>query len=95
MLLKGYRSVYLGPSVPIESLKELQNVFKDVTFISYFTVSPSIEKLDSYLEDINSEILNTRNEKLHIIGRNTKDLDLKNNSNIKVHSSILDLISAV
>ena len=95
MLLKGYKSIYLGESVPIDSLKELQKIFKDITFISYFTVSPSLDKIDSYIEDISSEILEERKENLHLIGRNTKNLKLKNNSNIHVHSSILELISAI
>lgn len=95
MLLKGYRSVYLGPSVPISNLKELQNVFKDITFISYFTVAPSVGKVKSYLESIESEILNTRNEDLHIIGRNTKALEMSKDSSVHVHSNIVELISAL
>ena len=40
-LLHGYPSIYLGQSVPVENLKDLQNVHDNITYVSYFTVFPS------------------------------------------------------
>ena len=68
---KGYRVIFLGSSVPIEDLKVLQDTYASTEFISNFTVEPSLEKIDDYLDEFNSNILDSRNEKLHIIGRNT------------------------
>ena len=96
MLLKGYRSIYLGSSIPLENLKVLQSNYEDITFISYFTIEPSIEKVNKYLEEINEDILSIRDEHFHISGRNTKDLDLKSlPTNIHVHSNIVDLIKRI
>jgi DNA-binding transcriptional MerR regulator len=96
LLLKGYKSIFLGPSVPISSLKEIKDIFPELTYISYFTVEPSIDKVAEYLKEFSDEILLERNEKFHVIGRNTKHL--KNGSipkNVYVHSDIVDLINNI
>jgi DNA-binding transcriptional MerR regulator len=96
LLLKGCRSVYLGPSVPTDNLKELQATFNDIYYISYFTVEPTTERLESFLIDFDETVLQARNEKLHILGRNTKSLDSKNlPKNIIVHNNIIELISSL
>ncbi len=93
LLLKGFKSVFLGPSVPISNLKELQNIFADITYISYFTVEPLVEDAENYINQMSNEILQLRNEKFHILGHNTKQLEKgKLPKNVFVHQNILELI---
>jgi len=92
--LKGYRVVFLGQSVPFQDLNTLQAIYPCTEFISYFTVEPSVEKLQEYLADFNSTILETRNEKLHIIGRNTETYE-DEHKNILKHESINDLVKSI
>lgn len=96
LMLKGYKSVFLGPSVPLENLYELQHVFENITYISYFTVEPVVDRVYDYLNEMNNNILSKRNEPMHILGNNTKGLD-KNKipNNVKVHDSIIDLIDVL
>jgi DNA-binding transcriptional MerR regulator len=94
LLLKGYRSIYLGPSVPVENLRELQASFKDIFYISYFTVEPSADEVMNYLSAFSEEVLSLRNEKFHILGRNTKGLDKQDlPSNVVVYNNIVELIA--
>ena len=96
LMLKGYKSVFLGPSVPLENLYELQHVFQNITYISYFTVEPPVDRVYSYLKEMNSNILSKRNEPMHILGNNTKNLDIdKLPDNVRVHNSIVDLIDVL
>ena len=96
LMLKGYKSVFLGPSVPLENLYELQHVFENITYVSYFTVEPGKEKVQEYLQTVSKNILSKRKEKMHILGHNTKDLDLKKlPDNIVVHESIVELIDNI
>jgi MerR family transcriptional regulator, light-induced transcriptional regulator len=93
LLHKGYRSIYLGPSVPVDNLLELQKVFRKVVFVSYFTVEPTVEKSKSYLAVIAKTILATRDEKLHIIGRNTRHLDpQKLPPGIVLHKDLVSMV---
>lgn len=94
LLLKGYRSIFLGQSVPTQNLIELQNTFNKVVFISYFTVEPIAQKAEEFLSDISEKILSKRNETLHILGRNTLHLNSKKlPTNITCHKDIISLIN--
>ncbi|MCT4623150.1 MAG: MerR family transcriptional regulator [Schleiferiaceae bacterium] len=93
LLIKGYKSVYLGESVPVDNLIELQKVFPEIAFVSYFTVSPPVEDSEVYLADMVKHVLNDRGEEFHILGRNTRHLDkLRLPDNIKVHENIPEFL---
>ena len=92
ILSKGYQSIYLGESVPTESLKDMKRYFNNIVYISYVTVEPNKDEINDYIKTINSEILD---ETSHIwyIGKMTehiKENNLKENS--KIFSSIKDLV---
>ncbi len=42
---RGYHTIFLGESIPMESLSDVLEFFNEITFISYFTVKP-IERED-------------------------------------------------
>lgn len=96
LLIKGYKSIFLGTSVPIDSLYELQKNFEHICFVSYLTVQPDKDDVKDYLETITSELLNPRGEELHILGRNTLHLQ-KNDlpKQVHVHSNIINLINTL
>lgn len=70
----GYHTIYLGPSVPIDSLKDILKNYKNLTFISYFTVKPEAEYIEDYLKEFKEELLLNDNE-LWIFGRMVNLLD--------------------
>ncbi|SFN85418.1 B12 binding domain-containing protein [Bizionia echini] len=86
-----YHTIYLGPSVPIVSLKDILKHYKNVTFISYFTVKPEAENIETYLIEFEKELLLNNNE-LWIFGRMLDTLDTsKLSKSIKPFSSVADL----
>lgn len=90
---KGYHTIFLGESVPMDSLKDLLDFFKDITFITYFTVNPSPEAIPEYLESFNNELLENYNSRLLVLGKRLSELH-ENNFPEKVvtYTSILSLI---
>ena len=72
----GYHSIFLGPSVPIDSLIDIQNYYDDVTFVSYFTVKPEKENIKDYINQFDTTLLNKSNSKFWILGRMLDHLDL-------------------
>lgn len=72
LLLKGYRAIYLGESIPIINVKEIKNYFDNITFISYMTVAPEMKAVNSYIEEIKQEVLNDDSTRLLLFGRNTQ-----------------------
>ena len=94
LLDNGYHTIYLGESVPIESLLDLKNYFDKITFVSYFTVEPSIDKIPEYIEKIEDDLLKDTNHELVILGRLTSEVNKSKLSNkIKIHNSIADYIT--
>jgi len=96
LLLKGYKSIYLGPSVPIDNLKGLQKVYPNTEFVTYFTVEPKRDEALSYLEEMNVEILQERGESVHVLGRNIQDIDTqKLTSSVHAYESITAFVDSV
>jgi len=95
LLLKGYKSIYLGPSVPIDDLEALQHTFKEIEFISYFTIEPAADNAEKYLEELHEKILKVRNENVHVIGRSANRLEDKMKPNVRVHDSIIKLLEKI
>jgi DNA-binding transcriptional MerR regulator len=69
LLLHGHRTIYLGQSVPLESLRDLQTVFPSITFISACTTHPQDNKLVDYLKEVANDILRKGKDDLWISGR--------------------------
>ncbi|WP_426430812.1 MerR family transcriptional regulator [Winogradskyella sp. HB-48] len=77
LVSKGYQSILLGMSVPLESLIDLKNYYDELIYISYFTVKPEKNEIEKYIEDFSQLMIKNSNTKLWILGQmlNTLDLD--------------------
>ncbi len=92
ILLNGYKTIYLGESVPIDSLKDMKNYFDNIIYISYLTVQPTKDAIDDYLKEISTKIIDV-NTQIWMLGRMTEFIDTKNLSkSISVFNSISDLV---
>lgn len=78
LVSKGYQSIFLGYSVPLESLKDLQSYYDEIIFISYFTVKPDKEKIEEYIIDFSKLLISDGNTKLWVLGQMLNALDLEN-----------------
>ncbi len=93
ILLNGYKSIYLGESVPIDSLKDMKKYFDNIIYISYLTVEPTRDNIDDYLKEIASEIMDV-NSRVWLLGRMTQFIDVNQLPKaVSVFNSISDLVS--
>jgi DNA-binding transcriptional MerR regulator len=77
ILLKGYKTIYLGESMPIENLEELTRHFNNITFVTFMTVQPDHSAVNDYVKTMEEKLLVQGNE-IWIIGRMTEHIDRKN-----------------
>lgn len=92
--LKGFKTIYLGQTVPIDSLKDLINYCTNIHFVSYFTVEPNKSKIRKYMESFNTKIGSDTNYQFWIIGHQIQYLFSEDLShNIKKFNSIEKLVS--
>ena len=92
ILLKGYQTIYLGESIPTESLLDLKNSYEKITFVSYLTVEPNQEEIDSYIVDMQAKLLENTNHEVLLLGRMTQFITSKSlPNNIHIYNSIEEL----
>ena len=92
ILLNGYKTIYLGESVPIDSLKDIKTYFDTIIYISYITVQPTKDIINDYLNEISNQIIDA-NSQIWVLGRMTEFIDTKNlPESISIFHSISDLV---
>lgn len=90
---KGYHTIFLGESVPAESLKSVIEFFNEITFVSYFTVNPEIEKIPDYISNFNNSLLKNTNNNLILLGPKLLDFEnLKTPEKVTIYQNIKNLI---
>lgn len=90
----GYQTIYLGASVPTDSLTDLLKQYDKVSFITYFTVKPDDEDIDDYLKEFDNLLLKGENNLL-ILGRKAQNIKNTGSKKIKVFNTIEKLISSL
>lgn len=93
---KGYKSIYLGQSMPLESLMDLVKYYHKIDFISYFTVAPTKDEISDYFNRFKEIMKLSSDSKLHILGHQIQELsedDLP--KNIKTYGSIAQLMESI
>jgi len=92
VLNTGFQCVFLGQSVPIESLKNLVDIGEPITFISYFTIEPTQDKINGYLNTFSSEIIQNISCDLWILGYQTRFIEEELPKKIRSFNSIDDVV---
>ncbi len=72
LLSNGYKTIYIGASVPIESICNIKNYFDNITFVSYMTVAPKVDDVNHYIKEMQEKVLNDNTTKLLLFGHNTQ-----------------------
>ncbi len=95
ILLQGYKTVFLGESMPINNLIDIKKHFNSIVFISYMTVQPERDMLDSYIQKMSVELLDDTTE-VWFIGRLVEFIKKEGLSDrITIFSSITELVDQI
>lgn len=95
IISKGYKTIYLGESVPTANLKSLKNYFDNIVFVCYATVEPNAAEINQYIKTIEDEVLE-ESSSLWILGKTLEDVDIKKfSSKTTVFNSIANLVDNI
>ncbi|MDG3583842.1 MerR family transcriptional regulator [Galbibacter pacificus] len=92
IMLRGYKSIYLGQSVPMEGLQNIAMHYSKVIFISYFTIAPSANDLASYIKNLNMCVNANTQHPIWVLGSQTKNADLSLFKNVSRFSRLDDVV---
>lgn len=95
LVLRGFQTIYLGQSLPLNNLDYFFNSDSKVCFVTSMTVRPYDDKIVNYFYEI-EDILKETNHSLVAVGKKAMDVaDLEFSSDIKVFSSVIELIKSL
>lgn len=86
----GHGCVYLGSSIPLDSLSEVTKLFRGVTFITYMTVLPEEKPLDEYVEALLEKVRDNHSQ-LWIVGRRVAELTLDDRDSLTLFTTLQDI----
>jgi DNA-binding transcriptional MerR regulator len=93
LLNAGFKTIYLGNNIPLDSLKYVVKHHKNVKFISYFTVKPDKQSLFDYTKEFNEKIGTTKKYDLWLMGIKTKELEgAKLDKNFTIFSQLSEFL---
>lgn len=94
IVLRGYKSIYLGQAVPLQTLEDVMKYFDKLHFVSYFTIAPSKEKLANFISEFETLSKKHGGCKLWVLGYQTKHLSTEAlPKNVNAFTSIEQLVS--
>lgn len=95
ILLRGYKTIFLGQTMPIEYLNDLEKYYDNLIYLSYFTVSPTKDKIEKYISGFLKKLADGNSE-FWILGRQVQHIDPElRNPRIKTFDSIHQAIAAL
>lgn len=77
ILLQGYKTIYLGESMPIENLEDLTKHFENITFVSFMTIQPDRSVINQYVKSMTQKLLKNNNE-IWLMGSMVEHIERKN-----------------
>lgn len=69
LLNKGYKTIYLGQSLPMNCLPDFNQFYDKITFITYFTVQPEPNEVNDYVQRFQEQVNPETKHELWILGR--------------------------
>lgn len=94
--LRGYKTIYLGQTMPIDNLVDILKYYDSLIFVSYFTVSPNKDELNKYMERFVTEVNLAGNSELWVLGKQVQHLNPDRlPKSVKTFNSIEKLINVI
>jgi len=93
--LKGYKTIYLGESLPLDSLEVMSEMYESIIYISYFTVYPIQDSVYDYVKGFSDRFLLDKN-KFWLVGSNAKCLSENNKvKGVEVFDDLTHILSNI
>ena len=92
ILERGYKTIFLGQSVPTASLSNFQDKSEKMIFVSCFTIEPNQDRIREYFHEFESEILSNESSELWVTGYQAQLLPKPNNQRIRIFETSSELV---
>lgn len=88
----GRKTIFLGPSLPLNNMKYLLEIHPNPRFISYLTVAP--REVSEFVAEFELELCGDRTRELNLFGARVQSMDpTRQPSHIKIFKSIPEFVN--
>ena len=95
LVLRGFHTVYLGQSLPLDNLDYFLESDHEICFITSLTIRPYEDKIEAYFKEI-EDAIGTSNKTFIATGRKVNSVKhLKLNDRIHLYDTIQDLLKVI
>jgi DNA-binding transcriptional MerR regulator len=95
ILSRGYKTIYLGESMPIDNLKDMKKHFDSIIFVTYLTVQPDRDSINEYVRQMEDQLLDNNTE-LWYTGWLSQFIDKENRSErVVIFKSVAELVEKI
>ncbi len=95
LVLRGFHTVYLGQSLPLNNLNYFLESDREICFITSLTIQPYDDQISDYFQEITEVMADTKNKFIATGRKISKVKHLKLNANIQLYDSIPDLLKVL
>ncbi|MBL7472519.1 MerR family transcriptional regulator [Robertkochia sediminum] len=96
IVLRGYRVIYLGQTIPLAPLVDLQRYYDNIVYLSYFTVAPPAEKVHEYIAEFQDIVNKDKNCELWMLGQQVKEAaEAAPQEHVRMFQSIEEVIETL
>ncbi len=88
---RGFRTVYLGRSIPIENIKDMFETFSEITFVSHFTMVMEESMLLNYFKNF-ERLLKNEKHRFWGVSHQMNAIDMVPFDKIAIFASVKDVI---
>lgn len=92
LISQGFKTIYLGENMPVDSLVQLKVLFNQITFVTYATVSPPADEFQAYISELERTVLSAGCE-LWVMGAMVRNQPPTSNKRIKFFNSLKDALN--
>ncbi len=93
LISAGYRTIYLGGNIPLNSLDKLAKLQGDIIFVSYVTMLPEGKSIYDYIDNYQEIVSKKKNCALWLLGNKAQIVDQEQiPSNVKILNNLPHLM---
>lgn len=95
ILSYGHKTIFLGQSIPTDSLRTLLSYSTSLHFVTYLTVEPNKEEINEYFKDFHEKIIDGYDNRFSAFGPQTRHFDeLLKLPRISIYDKVEEFIEA-
>lgn len=94
LIKKGYKTIYLGSSIPFSDMLEINKLQDNLCYVSNFTVLPTVDEIHLYLQNFKEQILQENSSELYVSGNQTQYIS-RTFQSVSKYSSIEELLESI